>query len=201
MFYLGKYKLLLIEDKVGRRLLLLNLVLFCLTACQKQPNPVRLVELKPCLPCKICGINDKDIIAGKNFLEKNGIRVLTIGQNYLIKIPADKLFVSGSPKIIWSSHHYLNHVACFLKQFRKIAITITTYSSKCLSVDRDRALTLARSRSIGYYLWNQGVDSRLLFTRGLGRQKPIFRTNVGNNNSRVEITFKRAILGEKHSNE
>ena len=96
----------------------------------------------------------------------------------------------------------MNHIACFLKQFRKVAITITAFSNKCLSYDRERALTLARARAVAHYLWGQGLDSRLLFARGLGSQKPILTTRTGGDNSinsRVEITFRRVIIGDKQN--
>jgi intracellular multiplication protein IcmN len=63
-------------------------------------------------------------------------------------------------------------------------------------VQRERALTLARSRVVGEYLWSQGIDSRLIFTAGLGSDKPITRFSPSGDvspNARVEITFRDAV--------
>jgi intracellular multiplication protein IcmN len=65
-----------------------------------------------------------------------------------------------------------------------------------VSVTRERALTLARSRVVGEYLWSQGVDSRFIFTQGLGSDKPIMRFTQGGDfslNSRIEITFRDSV--------
>lgn len=65
-----------------------------------------------------------------------------------------------------------------------------------MSVKRERALTLARSRVVSEYLWSQGVDSRIIFTQGLGSDKPITSYTLGGDrspNARVEITFRRAV--------
>ncbi len=62
--------------------------------------------------------------------------------------------------------------------------------------NENRALTLARARAVGDYLWSQGVDSRFIFTHGLGSDKPIVAfTEKGDKspNSRIEITFRDAV--------
>lgn len=128
---------------------------------------------------------------------KRGIKVITIGQNYLISIPASALFEDQTPHLTWASYGVLNDVAVFLKQFRKVAINITGYSSKYVSVQRERALTLARTRVVGEYLWSQGVDSRFIFTEGLGSDKPVVSFTQGGDsspNARIEITFRRAVI-------
>ncbi|AMQ26948.1 TPA: type IVB secretion system protein IcmN/DotK [Legionella pneumophila] len=150
----------------------------------------------PKLPCRVDGACDATIIKMMTDLNKKGIKVASVGQNYLISIPASALFADQSPRLNWASYSLLNEVAAFLKQFRKIAITVTSYSSKYVSVKRERALTLARSRVVSEYLWSQGVDSRIIFTQGLGSDKPITSYTLGGDrspNARVEITFRRAV--------
>jgi intracellular multiplication protein IcmN len=129
-------------------------------------------------------------------LNKKGVKVVTIGQNYMISIPASALFADQSPRIYWGAYPLLNEIATFLLQFRKVAITITSFSSKYVSVQRERALTLARSRVVADYLWSQGVDSRFIFTQGLGSDKPITAYTMGGDqspNARIEITFRNAV--------
>lgn len=151
---------------------------------------------EPSIPCKVEGACDAVIIKYLSKYEKSGIKVVTMGQNYMISIPASALFADQTPHLNWASYGLLNDIASFLKQFRKIEINITSYSSKYVSVQRERALTLARSRVVGEYLWSQGVDSRFIFTQGLGSDKPIVSFNQGGDsspNARVEITFRRAV--------
>lgn len=170
------------------------LALFELVACQKggyvyQPEP-------PKLPCKVQGACDARIHKLMTQLNRRGVRVITVGQNYLISVPAGALFADQTPRLTWASYGLLNEVALLLKQFRKIAITITSYSSPYQSTQREHALTLARSRVVSEYLWTQGVDSRFIFTQGAGSDKPIMSLQQGGDksaNARVEITFRRAV--------
>lgn len=150
----------------------------------------------PKLPCKVRGACDATVMKYLKTLNKKGIRVITMGQDYLVVIPASALFEDQTPHLKWASYGLLNNVASFLKQFRKVAVNVTSYSSKYISVRRERALTLARSRVVGEYLWSQGIDSRFVFTQGLGSDKPIMGYTQGgdsSSNARVEITFRDAV--------
>lgn len=148
------------------------------------------------LPCKVRGACDATVMKYLRNLNKRGIKVVTIGQDYLISIPASALFEDQTPHLKWGSYGLLNNIAAFLKQFRKVAINVTSYSSKYISAHRERALTLARSRVVGEYLWSQGIDSRFVFTQGLGSDKPIVSFTQGGDqspNARIEITFRDAV--------
>ena len=171
------------------------MALFLVVSCGKKDYYALDPEV-PKWPCKVQGACDATIMKYIKKFNKHGIAVITIGQDYMISIPAVFLFEPQSPRIKWRSYALLNDVAIFLKQFRKISIYITSYSSKYVSVDRERSLTLARSRIVSEYLWSQGVDSRFIFTQGLGSDKPILAHPDGGDfsaNSRVEITFRRAV--------
>ena len=180
------YKTILLRTSAAIAFLLLS-------ACGDKYVPEQ-VEAK--LPCKLRGACDSTVIKYINHFNKRGIKVITKGQDYLISIPAGALFTDQTPHLTWASYSLLNEVASFLKQFRKVAITISSYSSKYISVQRERSLTLARSRVVGEYLWSQGIDSRLVFTQGLGSDKPIMSYSQGGDaspNARVEITFRDAV--------
>ncbi len=150
----------------------------------------------PTLPHKVDGASDANIIEMQSKFYKKGVKVVTLGQDYLLSIPSDALFADQSPQLTWGSYNLLNEVACYLQQFRKIAVSVTAYSTKCVSPARGRALTLARSKAVADYLWSQGIDSRFIFTHGLGSDKPITGYAQGGEqspNSRIEITFRDAV--------
>lgn len=154
-------------------------------------------EFKPKLPCKVQGACDATVIKYLDALRKRGIKVETIGQQYLISLPASMLFDNQSPHLRWNAYKTLNLVANFIQQFRKVAITVTSFSSPYASPERAYALTEARSRMVSEYLWSQGVDSRFIFTQSMGADKPITSSQGGGDASataRVEITFSRAVL-------
>lgn len=163
-----------------------------LVGCHK----ILLSDDQPKLPYKVDGASDRSMINRLARFNKEGVRVITIGQDYMISIPSALLFPNESPQLTWGSYAILNAVACFLKEFREIAINVTAFSNKCVSAKRDRALTLARARAVGDYLWSQGVDSRFIFTQGLGSDKPILSSVQKADhslNSRIEITFRDAV--------
>jgi len=166
--------------------------LLAITGCHKQY--VSREQAK--LPYKVAGANDKKIMDMQARFNLEGVKTLSIGQDYMISIPSSFLFPNESPRLTWSSYALLNAVACYLKEFHKVSITVTAYSNKCVSAKRDHALTLARAREVGNYLWSQGVDSRFIFTQGLGSDKPIggcIKKGDGSLNSRIEITFRDAV--------
>lgn len=147
-------------------------------------------------PCKPQGACDAAIMYHMKKLNQQGVTVLSVGQDYLISIPAAYLFANQSPRMKWRSYALLNQVAVFLKQFRKVSMHVTTHGSKYVSPARERALSLARSRVVSEYLWSQGVDSRFIFAQGLGSDKPILAYPLGGDrsaNARVDITFRNAV--------
>lgn len=170
------------------------LSLFQIISCNHQQYALEKED--PQLPCKVRGACDATVIHYTKKLTREGVTVITMGQDYLVSIPASALFENETAHLTWASYGVLNDTAILLKQFRKIAINITSYSAPYVSVQRDRALTLARSRVVSDYLWSQGVDSRLIFVQGLGSDKPISRIKGHQDssiNARVEITFRDTV--------
>lgn len=154
-------------------------------------------EAAPKLPRKVMGAADHRMMELKKELERSGIKVITIGSEYLISIPSALLFPQRSPRLTWKSYAALNVVACFLKQFRKIVVNVTGYGTACYSEIRERALTKERARVVADYLGSQGIDSRFIFTVGNGSDKPIMsatRACEQSLNSRIEITFREALI-------
>lgn len=165
----------------------------CLVGCQ-QNMPV--IDGANKLPTHVDGASDAQIIAWQTHLIKHGARVITMGQDYLVIIPSTHLFATQSPKLTWGSYQLLNDLVCFLREFRKINVNIRAYSSKYVSPKREHALTEARAKAVAEYLWSQDIDTRFIFTQGLGSDKPMgaFKQySDGSPVSRIEITFRRAV--------
>jgi intracellular multiplication protein IcmN len=170
--------------------------LLCMAGCHHRSDYfANFVEPKA-LPTRVAFTHDHSAMRLLKRLNNHGVTVITMGQDYLISIPASLVFADQSPRIRWEGYALLNEVVCYLKEFRKISVDISTFSSKYVSPSRERALTAARSRVLADYFWTQDIDTRFVFTRGLGSDKPIaFNTNGGDTslNSRIEITFRNAI--------
>ncbi|MBA4695845.1 MAG: OmpA family protein [Legionella sp.] len=149
------------------------------------------------LPRKVAQASDRMAIQLQKKLTQCGIKVVTIGSEYLVSIPATALFATHSPRLTWESYYLLNLVVEYLKQYRKVAVTVTGFSTPCFSTRREHALTLARARAVSGYIGSQGIDSRFIFTVGVGSDKPIVEKINGcdqSANARIEITFREAII-------
>jgi len=170
------------------------MILLLLAGCHGRQH--QMSTKQDILPYKVTGANDATMMAMQERFNKQGVRVITEGQDYLVSIPSSVLFPNESPQLTWGSYALLNDVACYIKQFRKVGLMVTAFSSKCVSAKRERALTLARARAVGGYLSQRGIDSRFIFTQGLGSDKPIVSMTKGGDNSpnsRIEITFRDAV--------
>jgi intracellular multiplication protein IcmN len=176
--------------------LLLVCILFSLIGCNRSSNWTS--DDVPTLPSRINGASDKVIIDLQKKLSQNHIEVISIGQEFMISAPAKILFYDESPRITWAAFEQLNDIAYYLRQFRKVEVHVNAYSSKYQSVEREQALTTARARAVGNYLRSQGIDSRFIFTQGMGSNKPILSTcGLGGDkspNARVEIIFRETIV-------
>lgn len=172
---------------------LLILILF-LCGCSSSGGLV-LDEVK--LPKRVAGASDWTIESLEQKLTQQGVKIIIMGQDYLISVPSRLLFAYESPKVNWGSYALLNDIVAYLRQFRKISVHINGYSSCYISKKRTLALTLARARAVADYLWSQDIETRLIFTRGLGNDKPIVafaKCTDLSPNSRIEIIFRRTIV-------
>ncbi len=169
------------------------LAVWGLAGCQRPVvQPEELQALK--LPTGVAGASDAQIVFLQQRLRQRNIKIVNIGDEYLISIPSSTIFADQSPKIRWESYAVLNEVACYLRQYRKVAIQVNVYVSPYGSERRQVALSSARAESVSNYLWSQGVDGRLIVAHGQGSQKPVVVKNPPNDrdqNSRIEIIFRR----------
>lgn len=163
-----------------------------ISACQRQTQKI-IFTSNPALPYAVGRAVDPKQIELQEVLRKQKVQVITMGQDHLIKIPADLLFANQSPRLLWHSYDILYTVACYLRQFRKISVKVISYSSRCITKQREEALTRTRAVEVANYLWSQGIKSRFIFSSGVGSSKPILCTQEGGDdstNSRIEITFR-----------
>lgn len=149
------------------------------------------------MPRKVAGTSDRKMIKRLMRFEKKGIKVVTLGENYLISVRSAMLFPDQSPRLLWAAYQPLNEIVGFIKEFRKVGIHVTAFCSPYRSTRREDALTLARARVVADYLWSQGIDSRLIIAKGEGSRRPFVASTQGGDksaNSRIEITFRDAII-------
>lgn len=173
------------------------LACFILLGCKsKMPFTPSQEEAVP-HPQRVNMSSDTATMKMQKKLASCGVKVITIGEDYLISVPSAALFPNQSPRLTWPGYSLLNNIAKYLKQFHIIGVNVTGYSSRYVSAKREHALTFARAWSVANYLWSQGIDSRFIFTEGMGSDKPIMVSTQGGDkayNSRIEITFRDATV-------
>jgi intracellular multiplication protein IcmN len=175
--------------------LFIVMIFASLGACHSLPIP-SIIRDNPILPQQVA-LGDAKIITLEKRLTKKGVQIISVGQDYLLSIAMASLFGDQSPQLTWKSYDELNEVACYLRQFRKVGVEITGYTSRYVSTEREFALSAARAEAVAHYLWSQGVETRLLFSRGVGNDQPLVmgaRASDQSPNARIEITFRRAIV-------
>ena len=188
---------LLISNRFVNQCILIALISMAITSCGSMKTQSPRAPERASVPYKVDGASDPHRLQMQARLEKQGVKVISMGQDYLLSIPSTAIFRNQSPKIHWHSYALLNDIVCYLNQYRKIAVTVKSFTGKCVNPKRDRALTLARSRAVADYLWSQNIKSRFIFMDGLGSDKPIFALSScgdGSPNSRIEITFRNQIV-------
>jgi len=184
--------------RVGLLIGCVCIAMICLlSGCRRPPPPLNFEQDVYRMPRRLYGASDRVMARMvRDFNRGRVVKIITIGSDYLVALPSAALFADQSPRLLWSGRGKLNQIVMFLRQFRKVAINVTCYGSKYVSDKREHALSLARASVVANYLWAQGVDSRFIFSQGVGREKPI--TNyLGNDrspSSRIEITFRDAIV-------
>ena len=169
--------------------------LLVLSGCQHSA-PHLIVDEESRLPGVVTGVSDRMILSMEKRLKNQGVRIISRGENYLVSVPAKALFAEQSPRLTWASFQLLNEIACYLRQFRKVGVQVSGYTSPYSSLRREKALSLARADAVANYLWSQGIDTRFIFSHGLGSEKPIFvKAPQGDDspNARIEITFRHSV--------
>lgn len=129
-------------------------------------------------------------------LQKSGIQLIRVGEDIKIVIPSDRVFYPCSPNLDPAYFPTLNKLAMLLRSFNKVSMQMIAYTDNRGSMFRNLALTRKQAHNLGVYLWNQGVDTRLLSMDGAGMGNPIATNCTPRGrylNRRVEIDLRQII--------
>lgn len=132
-------------------------------------------------------------------IQHQGAQVIELGEYTRIILPADRIFVPGTPRLNTNYYPVLNTLISAINSYEKIVVKVTSYTDNTGDEVRDVALTRQQAENLAHYLWMHGVDARLLGTEGCGSSRPIASnaTSLGRAaNRRVEITFWRLTVSE-----
>jgi intracellular multiplication protein IcmN len=130
-------------------------------------------------------------------LRASGIQVFIQGESVKIVLPNEDLFVPNSANLSDAAQPLLNHVSKFIKTYSVVKINVNAYSDSQAWAgaphSRKLALTNSVAQTVASYLWQSGINTRLITAKGFSSKSSVAwnGTPKGRNfNKRVEITFR-----------
>ena len=130
-------------------------------------------------------INDKLVLAWENQLRKEGVTIISVGQEYKLVVPTNTLFYANSPRVQWNSYALLNDIASYLRCFNKIEVKVAGITEATGHLERDRALSFNRARTVENYFWGQEIGAGFIYIRGYV---------VPEQPGRLEISFRSVMM-------
>lgn len=127
-------------------------------------------------------------------LQYNGVQVIQLGDEIKLILPTDRFFKPNSPLMNMQYYTIMQMVVEFIKKFPTISIKIAGYTNNQGAYERNLALSRSQAQTIMQYLWNSGIDVRLIYAVGYGSKNPIANNNSYHGlalNNRIEITLRK----------
>ncbi len=126
-------------------------------------------------------------------LSVNHVQVMLVGDNLRLILPADRFFAPNSPVINENYYPVLNQVAALLYGLDKYVVKVSGYTDNVGWPERNLALSRQQAQTIANYLWNRGLNARVLYATGYGSQMPIASNDTQDGramNRRIEISLR-----------
>ena len=127
-------------------------------------------------------------------LQNRGIETVVIGDQVLIMIASDRLFLPYTATLKPAAYQTLRQVVLYINHFEKMLVRVNAYANNSGSVTQDRALTRVQAQHVAKTLLQLGVDARLLYAEGRGSEQMVAAQTLpwqGNENYRIEITLEK----------
>jgi outer membrane protein OmpA-like peptidoglycan-associated protein len=109
-------------------------------------------------------------------LKKEGIQVIVVGDEVTLILPVSKFFYENSNHMRQAAESLLNHLIAYINIYPGIEdIQVKGYTSNRGDYQRNLALSRAQAQAVAHYLWNHGLNSRLISAQGYGCHHPYGR--------------------------
>jgi len=128
-------------------------------------------------------------------LQNRGVIVITLGDQVLIVVPSAVIFYPMSSNLLPAAYGTLDLVRIFINQMPNMSVKVAGYTSAIEPRDVSFTLSRQQAQKVVRFLWNRGIDTRLLFAEGYGGSKLVSPNtlNWGSDNYRIEITLEQLI--------
>lgn len=152
----------------------------------RDPNCVQLCPTPG--PCSLC---HRQLLV--DYLKLHNVQVVRVGEEMRILIPVDNLYHPHSANFVHEYLPVIDAVARFLHCFAKVDVKVAGYTDCGGDPHRNLMLSQLQAEKLIKYLWREGVDTRILHSKGYGKEHNIARncSFYGKaRNRRIEITFR-----------
>lgn len=119
--------------------------------------------------------------------------IINVGQTITLVVPSNQLFLPKTGNMLQQARSTLYAVACVLKYYKKVVVKINGYTNYYSSGKYNRALSRLQAGKVAEYLWQHGIDTRLISAAGMGAADPIASDATASGreqNRRIEIEFQ-----------
>lgn len=136
-------------------------------------------------------LRDRDPLLSE--LDRDHVQIVRIGEEIMIILPSDDYFYPKSTHMNENFYPALDRVAQYIRLYETTNIKVAGYTDAIGDELRNLALSRQQAQNIAKYLWNRGLDSRMIYSIGYGCQFPIANNDTPSGrsqNRRVQITFR-----------
>ena|SRR5579872_5008981 len=136
-------------------------------------------------------IDSKTSIADQ--IINRGNQVIILGDQILIVLPSQNVFVEGTSTLQPYSYKTLDLVSEFISGYPNISVKVTAYTGSNGPDRISRSLTQEQANAVVKYLWRTKINTRLLYAEGGDGSKPVTESvsDWAGANYRVEITLEK----------
>ncbi len=122
-----------------------------------------------------------------------GNQVIVLGDQVLIVLPSQRVFVEGTSTLQPYAYKTLDLVSQLISGYPNISVKVTAYTGSNAPERISRSLTQEQANSVIKYLWKTKINTRMLYAEGGDGSKPVTESisDWAGANYRVEITLEK----------
>lgn len=127
-------------------------------------------------------------------LTNRGATMIEIGDQILIVIPSERLFLGMSAKIKPQAYSTLDLITTYINSYTKTLVKISAYTDDIGEKKVNLALSRQQARAVERYLADNGVNARVLYAEGYGATNLVMKNTMDwgkSDNYRIEITMEK----------
>lgn len=126
-------------------------------------------------------------------LENRGVKVVVLGDQVLLILPAEQIFKGMTPKINYQAYSTLDLVSTYINLYATMLVKIAAYTNDTGDAQVNCVVSQQQANAVQKYLW-QHINTRVMTANGYGGTNLLERNNMNWDqglNHRIEITLQK----------